>query len=53
MPEWRKNNSPELATPANNRVQNLPPLKIGRVQNFGEFRGGKSWTLPFFVGGEF
>ena len=30
------------------RVQNLPPPKIGRVQNFGEFRGGKFWTLPLF-----
>ena len=32
----KKQQSPELATPKN-----------GRVQNFGEFRGGKLWTLPF------
>jgi hypothetical protein len=37
----------------NIRVLNWPPPKIGRVQNFGELRGGKFWTLPFFEDGKF
>ena len=31
----------------------MPPPKNDRVPNFGEFRGGKSWTLPIFGGGQF
>ena len=48
-----KQQSPELATPSNDRVQSLPPPKIGRVHNFGEFRGGKFWILPFSEGDKF
>ena len=43
----------KLATPKNGRVQDLPSPKNGRVPNSGEFRGCKSWTLPFFSGGQF
>ena len=36
-----------------NRVPNWPPPKNSRVPNSGEFRGAKSWTLPFLGGGQF
>ena len=47
-----KKQSPELATPSNDRVQNLPPLKNGRVQNLPPLNSPKFWTLPIFGGGK-
>ena len=53
VPEWRKNH----------RVMNWPHSKMTEsrtchpqkmvVMNFGKFRCGKLWTLPFFGGGKF
>ena len=48
-----KNRVPNWPPPKNGRVQDLPPPKNSRVPNSGEFRGRKSWTLPFFWGGQF
>ena len=45
--------SPELATPSNDRVQNLPPSKNGRVQNLPPLNSPKFWTLPIFGCGKF
>ena len=42
----QKKKSPELATLYNDRVQDLPPPKIGRVQNLGEFVAS-SGLCPF------
>ena len=48
-----KQQSPELATPSNGRVQDLPPSKNGRVQDLPPLNSPKFWTLPFFGGGKF
>ena len=50
---FNQNTSLELATPFNYQVQNMPPLTNARFQYYGEFRGGKLWTLPFLGGGKF
>ena len=47
-----KKQSPKLATLWNDKVQDLPPQKNGRVPNSGDIRGGKFWTLQFFGGGK-
>ena len=40
--------NPNWSPQKNGRVQDLPPPKNGRVLKSGEFRGSKSWILPFF-----
>ena len=45
MCQNQENTSPELATPKNTRVLNLPPRKSGRVQNLTPLNTPKFWTL--------
>ena len=48
-----KKQSPELATPKNGRVHNLPPLNSPKFMTLPFFGSGKLWTLSFLECGQF